>query len=169
MARTRVFFGAPGTNRTYDQRIRSPLLYPLSYRRIFRTAGHGGAVPVAYRKIIAPLPGPCQYGFAAARAASEKLQLVAFGVDLGRIDELHRPRPYPSVAGAAVDAGIFVCPDEIATAFGAGELDHELRRRHTRSPFRKELVAFSYIIRLFSQKSFSERVARPIPSARTSR
>ena len=25
------FIGVPGRNRTYDQRIRSPLLYPLSY------------------------------------------------------------------------------------------------------------------------------------------
>ena len=25
--------GTPGRNRTYDKRIRSPLLYPLSYRR----------------------------------------------------------------------------------------------------------------------------------------
>ena len=33
-------YGAPGKDRTFDLRIRNPLLYPLSYKRI-KTLGEG--------------------------------------------------------------------------------------------------------------------------------
>lgn len=43
--------GAPGRNRTYDKRIRRPLLYPLSYRGV----GGGSTIPQAIRRQSAAL------------------------------------------------------------------------------------------------------------------
>jgi hypothetical protein len=46
--------GAPGRNRTCDTRIRSPMLYPLSYRRLYKNgAGEGN------RTLVAGLEGQC--------------------------------------------------------------------------------------------------------------